>query len=79
MSEEQPVHLSDALAEFIVCEIEAGTSALLDGLGPTELQFLSAALIAKGEERPRDDQQLQRYLRAAGRLLDRSIAADVGR
>jgi hypothetical protein len=79
MSEELPAHLSDALAEWIVGEAEAETSALLDGLGPIELQFLAGALIAKAEERPKGDQQLRRHLRAAARLLDRAIAADTRR
>ena len=71
--------VTDALAEWIVAETEAAISPTLDGLGPTELQFLAGAMIVKGEERPKNDQQLARYLRASKRLLDRAVAAGFGR
>jgi hypothetical protein len=79
MSQDLPARMTDALAELIISETEAGTSAMLDGLSQSELQFLAGALIAKGEERPKSDQQLLRYLQAAKQLLHRAIAADVGR
>jgi|KBSSwiStaDraftv2_1062776.scaffolds.fasta_scaffold143412_1 hypothetical protein len=63
----------------MVEETEAAISETLDGLGPTDLQFLAGAMIGKGEERPKNDQQLGRYLRASERLLDRAIAAGFGR
>ena len=69
----------DALAEWMVAETEAAISPTLYGLGPTELQFLAGAMIVKGEERPKNDQQLGRYLRASKRLLDRAIAVGFGR
>ena len=79
MPEEQPARVTDALAERIVEETEAAISEALDELGPTELQFLAGAMIAKGEERPKNDQELGRYLRASKRLLDRAIATGFGR
>ena len=79
MHEDLPARMTDALAEWIVSEAQSGTSAMLDRLGQAELRFLAGALIAKGEARPKSDQQLLRYLRAAKRLLDRASSADVGR
>lgn len=79
MGEYPSSRLSDALVEWIVSETEAGTSEVLEGLGPTELLFLAGAVIAKGEERPRNDGQLPRYLRAADQLMHRAIAAGLGR
>jgi len=79
MPEDLPARIGDALAEWIIHETEAATSEALDGLGPIELQFLTGAMIAKGEERPKSDLQVLRYLRAAARLLDRAIAAGFGR
>jgi hypothetical protein len=79
MSEDLPPRMTDALAEWIISETESGTSAMLDELGQAELRFLAGALIAKGEERPKSDQQLLPYLRAAKQLLDRASSADVGR
>ena len=79
MPEELPARATDALAEWIVEETEAAISVALDELGPAELQFLAGAMIAKGEERPKNDRQLGQYLRASKRLLDRAIAAGLGR
>jgi len=79
MPTELPARMTDDLVEWIVEETEAAISKTLDGLGPTELQFLAFAMMAKGEERPKNDQQLARYLRASKRLLDRAIAAGFGR
>ncbi len=79
MPEELPARATDALAEWIVEETEAAISVALDELGPAELQFLAGAMIAKGEERPKNDHQLGQYLRASKRLLDRAIAAGLGR
>jgi hypothetical protein len=79
MPEEPLARATDALSEWIVEETEAEISETLDGLGPTELEFLAGAILVKGEERPRNDKQLGRYLRASERLLDRAIAAGFGR
>jgi hypothetical protein len=79
MPEEPPARMTDALTEWLIGETDVDGSATLDGLGPAELQFLAGALIVKGEERPKNDQQLGRYLLASKRLLDRAIAAGFGR
>ena len=71
--------MTGALAEWIVKETEGAISEALDELGPTELQFFAGVMIAKGEERPKNDQELGRYLRASKRLLDRAIDAGLGR
>jgi hypothetical protein len=79
MPEEQSARATDALAERIIEETEAAISEALDALGPTELQLLAGVMITKAEERPKNDQELRRYLRASQRLLDRAIAAGFGR
>jgi hypothetical protein len=79
MLQDPPARMTDDLVEWVIRETEAETSTTLDGLGPTELQFLASALITKGEERPKNDEQQRRYLRAAARLLDRAIAGGLGR
>jgi hypothetical protein len=79
MPKDLPTHATDTLAEWIVEETEASISETLDGLGPTELEFLAGAMLVKGEERPKNDQQLGRYLRASERLLNRAIGAGLGR
>jgi hypothetical protein len=79
MPKEPVARATDALAEWIVEETEAEISETLDGLGPAELEFLAGAMLVKGEERPKNDKQLGRYLRASERLLDRAIAAGFGR
>jgi hypothetical protein len=78
MSEDATAGLSDALAEWIIQETEAAVSEALDGLGPAELQRLASAMVAKGAERPKNDQDLGRHLLASKRLLDRAIAANFG-
>ena len=79
MRENLPAHLTDNLARWIINETEVGTSAMLDRLSQTELQFLAGAMMAKSEERPKSDHQLLRYLRATKRLQDRASGAHVGR
>jgi hypothetical protein len=71
--------MTDDLAERLISETEGAVSGALDGLGPIELQFLAGVMIARGEERPKNDQELGRHLRASKRLLERAIAAGFGR
>jgi hypothetical protein len=79
MLEDLLARMTDDMAEWLIAESEAAVSEVLDGLGPIELQFLAGVMIAKGEERPRSDEELERYLRASTRLLDRAVAAGFGR
>lgn len=79
MPEKSSARFTDELAEWLANESDAETSTVLDKLGPNELLFLAGALIVKSEERPKNDQQLGRYLRASKRLPDRAIAGGLGR
>jgi hypothetical protein len=79
MLEDLLARMTDDLGEWLISETEGAVSEALDGLGPIELQFLAGVMVAKGEERPKNDQELGRHLRASRRLLDRAIAAGFGR
>jgi hypothetical protein len=78
MAEDLLARMTDDLAERLISETEGAVSEVLDGLRPIELQYLAGVMIAKGEERPKNDQELGRHLRASKRLLDRAIAAGFG-
>jgi hypothetical protein len=79
MVEDLLARMTPDLAEWLISETEDAVSEALDGLGPIELQYLAGVMIAKGEERPKNDQELGRHLRASKRLLDRAVAAGFGR